>query len=1447
DVQEFVGNAMSVVTAPVDALNLGLARATLAFVQMLPKFPAARLFGDIVFGWPHAHSHPPNLIPPAPPIPLPSVGPVICAGAVSVLINGLPSARTGDLGFGVWCGGFFPIFEVQTGSSHVFIGGARPARMLIDFTRHCMPGQPGFNKLGAAMMLFSAGMGALGVASSLIDKGHAEQAAEEAPTAEEAMAASAQAAAMGLGAAVGAAQTAADLAAAALGMMMGKDPAIPPGIPIGNFITGSPNVLIGGFPMPGWMMVLKGLGKLLKGVTRGVQRCLPKGGRLRNALCAITGHPVDVASGRVFTSQTDFTLPGRVPIEFTRAYDTSAVDYQGPLGPGWIHPYDIHLWEDETQGMVILRNEEARLVGFKPIVVGERSFNPLEKLWLERIDENVYVVRNNDGTRFKFAPASQPSSAAAETHVGDSETNALRLTEIADRNGNRVALSYDQGRLSYIEDSAGGRLNFVYTILNNGAARLAGINRALNANSSRNSRLVNYSYDANGRLINATDRGLVPWRYAYDQNHLLVRETNRNGLSFHFEYEGVGAEARCAHTWGDGGIYERRLTYDYQARTTVVENSLGHRTMYGFNELDLPVTIINALGGAKHYTYGMNGELLSEIDEIGRMTSYGYDGNGDCVSVTNPDRTTRRYEYTSDSLPQKLIDEAGVEFTQEYDDHGNLVATIDAMGNRREYRYNRFGDLTQAVDPLGGVMKFEWNGRGQIVGLTTPLGATTRYVYDERGRLVNISDPLGATTRYAYDSIDRLTQVERPDGTKHRYEYDPEGNLTSFRDGNGSETRFRYVGYNRLAERMDALGHKRRFVFNTESDLVEVRNERDEAYRISYDAIGRVTAEIGFDNLKSGYDYDPANQLIARVDPAGRVTRFIRDLRGRVVERRRPDASTISFSYDNADRLIQATAPGSELVFMYDALGRVTQESQNGKLIEHEYDAIGRRVKRWAPSGQMVEFTYDADSRLTRVKTPHGSVDYDHDQAGRVTRRRLPGGVEESFSYDRCGRTIEQSLNKPGHPLFRRGYKYDAEGNLIELNDSKNGVSRFAYDPVERLREVLQPEKGPEQFVYDSTGNLLRRGAREFQYGAPDRLTQTGAVTLIYDEVGNLVEKRRAGASIHYSYDPDNRLIAVESEEGGRIEFTYDAFGRRLAKTAKDGETGFLWDGDVMLMEQRSGKFNEYVFESDSYQPLCRFDEKGMQTYHNDHIGTPHAMADDKGNIIWSASYDAYGDISALHIGKSDNQVRFQGQYADQETGLHYNFFRYYDPELGRYINQDPARLDGGLNLYEYALNPLNWIDPLGLSGRGDQSEFARTAEEAVSRHTGVPLNPQGAGEQTIKGSGPGGKRVPDLKVRGQQGSVRLRGSIVEVKASGIEGGKFGDLSSRSRAQIMDAVKYARALRARAGLVTDPRVRELLSKAHVEVFTDLEAPTRGKFADLVEEGLIKFKPIPRDC
>jgi len=909
------------------------------------------------------------------------------------------------------------------------------------------------------------------------------------------------------------------------------------------------------------------------------------------------------------------------------------------------------------------------------------------------------VVRGTDGVRYKFASIKGQDSVTegVDDSDGKSESKAFRLSEIEDRNGNRIGLFYEGGRLSWLEDTAGTRVNFSYITLDNGATRLAGVSLALDENSARTARLVNFTYDSEGRLTNATDRGLIPWRYAYDHD-LLISETNRNGLSFHFEYKGEGKEARCVHTWGDGGIYERWLDYDRESRMTVVEDSLGRKARYFFNELYLPVRIVDPLGGEKQFDYGSNGELLSEIDQIGRETKHLYNAQFDLITTINPDGTIRRFNYAGDSLQAGLTDEAGAEFRREFDERDNIIATIDPLGNRCEYSYNQFGDLEKAVDPLGGVTRFKWNERGQLIECVTPLGATTRYSHDDRGRLAQISDPLGNATRYAYDALDRLVWMERPDGTRNYYEYDPEGNLTSFLDGNSANARFRYVDYNSLGERIDALGYTHRFIYDTEANLIEVRNERGEAYRFTYDALDRVTREIGFDNRRMEYDYDPASQLIAQTDPAGRVTRFICDMRGRVIERQRPDGSAFIFSYDNVDRLIEAEAPGSQLEFKYDALGQVIWESQNGHVIESEYDALGRRIRRRSPLGQTVEFAYDADSRLSRLQTPCGSMEFEYDKAGQIAKRRTPGGLEESFFYDQCGRIIEQSLRKPSHTLFLRGYKYDSEGNLIELADSRKGTSRFAYDPIERLREMTQPERNIERFVYDRTGNLMRRGEREFRYEQPDRLTRTDDATLVYDEIGNLIEKRRGGSVIRYSYDTDNRLIAVESKEGGRIEFAYDAFGRRIAKETKDGKVGFLWDGDLLLSEERDKGSNEYIFDPESFAPLCRFDGSGFESYHNDHLGTPHELTNEKGVVVWAANYDAYGQIRQSHSTGVENLIRFQGQYEDNETNLYYNFYRYFDPESGTYITQDPIGLMGGLNPYLYTRNPINRIDPLGLA-----------------------------------------------------------------------------------------------------------------------------------------------------
>jgi uncharacterized Zn-binding protein involved in type VI secretion len=229
-------------------VETGVAVTTNAIAALLPAFPAAQL-GSLYVGAPHAHAHPPSLIPPAPPVPLPSMGAITLGTCIRVLVGGMPAARVGDLGMAPTCGGLAPFFTVFLGSSKVFIGGSRAAR-LTDMCTVCSPGKP------------RTPMGALAIMLSVYDLEQGLEGAAE-TAASDAVGAAAMASAQALAAAMTAAQTAADAVAAALSAMMGSDPAIPPKLP-GFVMMGAPTVLIAGLPVPATDAIAKWLKNKLK-------------------------------------------------------------------------------------------------------------------------------------------------------------------------------------------------------------------------------------------------------------------------------------------------------------------------------------------------------------------------------------------------------------------------------------------------------------------------------------------------------------------------------------------------------------------------------------------------------------------------------------------------------------------------------------------------------------------------------------------------------------------------------------------------------------------------------------------------------------------------------------------------------------------------------------------------------------------------------------------------------------------------------------------------------------------------------------------------------------------------------------------------------------------------------------------------------------------------------
>ena len=279
DIGEGVGRVVGAPMVAVDALNTGFAQATSAIAQVFPSMPAATL-GSLTVGGPHAHTlHPPSGPLPIPPTPIPPVGVITAGVSVQVLINGQPAARCGDIIVNPTCCGLPPFGEVKTGSSNVFIGGARAARLL-DITMHCTPVPAGATARAAAGAA-RTGMGAAAKAMMAVQvAGMAAQGLQAAGDAVEAVEAdnASMSAALGQSSAMMTAQLAADAVAMAMAMAMGKDLCVPPGTPGAVVVPGSANVLIGGFPMPSWMDIARGL---MRAVRRLRARRQARGGRGR--------------------------------------------------------------------------------------------------------------------------------------------------------------------------------------------------------------------------------------------------------------------------------------------------------------------------------------------------------------------------------------------------------------------------------------------------------------------------------------------------------------------------------------------------------------------------------------------------------------------------------------------------------------------------------------------------------------------------------------------------------------------------------------------------------------------------------------------------------------------------------------------------------------------------------------------------------------------------------------------------------------------------------------------------------------------------------------------------------------------------------------------------------------------------------------------------------------
>ncbi|MDN2716997.1 PAAR-like domain-containing protein [Janthinobacterium sp. SUN120] len=843
---------------------------------------------------------------------------------------------------------------------------------------------------------------------------------------------------------------------------------------------------------------------------------------------------------------------------------------------------------------------------------------------------------------------------------------------------------------------------------------------------TENGGVLEYTFDANWlvtevrRVIDGKAASLG--RREWDRDGMLLADIDANGAAMRYAYDAAGNLTRSTDAKG----HSSSIAYDAGNQPIAFTDALGNTTLREYDAAGRPVSITDALGHVTRYRYDQRGQLVELIDARGGSKHFQYNRQGWLTAYTDCSGHTSEYRY--DAL-------------------GRLEAARDALGHTTRYAYDALGRLIRLTAPDQTREQYAYDGDGNLLLHVDAADQQTRYRYNGQGLPVERTDAIGQTLQYRYDGALQLTELINAKGESYRLAYHTEGWLTSETGFDGKRTEYSYDQAGNLTA--TECGSKRTQLLRDALGLLQVKTTADGVVRYAYDALGRLTA-VSAPQAEQRFVHDALGQLIEE-----RSACFLQDLpaTARLPNAPRvPDASFVmTHAYDELGNRIQTVLPnGRRIDTLRYGSGHWHGVLWQGKaVVDVERDKLHREKQRQlGSSGLLATRQYDPQSRLTQLTLARGA-----DAPAPVRERR--------FDYDAQGNltTIFQTGSTAAGPLGKLSYAYDPVGQLLSAVQA-GLAEHFAFDPAGNLVDtapatgnVLQ-RYGDTEYDYDEQGNATGK-----RFHPPGRESTWSDLALEYDAENRLSHttrtERQSRHHARYFYDAFSRRIAKRVEEAhwsNRQDITKDQPARTSAAT-----TFFVWDGDTLAQELGHDETVTYLYEPDSFVPLARISSptcrqasavylpriaqwdlpatrhdvelqaaiaqeqadieahhvsawQGIQAaagdaaacdrithYHCDHLGTPRELTDAQGNVVWSGRYKAWGRLLYVE-GEIEQPLRFQGQYEDQETGLFYNRYRYYDAGIARYLTQDPIGLLGGLNGYTYVQSPTQWIDPLGLS-----------------------------------------------------------------------------------------------------------------------------------------------------
>ncbi len=696
-------------------------------------------------------------------------------------------------------------------------------------------------------------------------------------------------------------------------------------------------------------------------------------------------------------------------------------------------------------------------------------------------------------------------------------------------------------------------------------------------------------------------------------------------------------------------------------------------------------------------------------------TSYTYDDDGNVISVKDLQGKTTSYEYNTNGDIAEILQDNKAKMTYTYDDYHNVKTATSEEGITYEFTYDGYGNNT-------------------TVSITSEDGSkiTTSATYSADGnRLVSSTDELGNVTKYSYNANTNVLEwVQYPndvDGTESDDVWD-------------TRTHYYYDSMYRLswaeADTLDSSYFCVDYYYNSDGTLSEI-DTLSTWYEFDYGAFdlrtsvtigNRALAEYTYTNDRNRYlntlDYGNGDSIQYEYDKIGRVTKQTYE-----------DGETVSYQYDNNGALATVTdsETGIKTTYYYDFTDRMMKYVESGTNYSHsvgyEYDQLNNLTKivdTLNGNTRETSYQYDEDNRIISVQTGDSSTNYTYDTLGRVNQEQTKDGddvvLTDSYTFSPNGSNT--STQVATHTIDAAGfdatytYTYDDNGNILSVSDGTYTTS-YVYDSQNQLlRENNQKANKTWTWSYDYGGNILRK--YEYSYttgelGTPtdtvnytygdnnwrDLLTGYDGRAITYDGVGNMLTDGCNTYTWKYG-----RQLASLSDGTTTWSYTYNADGLRTARTNGTTTYGYVYSGSS-LAQMTAGTDTLYFAYCANGTPMSLTLNGTVYYYVTNLQGDVIALLNDTGEHVVTYIYDAWGKLlstdgtMATTLGTL-NPLRYRGYVYDQETGLYYLQSRYYDPEIGRFINADAQISDVGgdllgYNQFAYCFNnPVNLDDATG-------------------------------------------------------------------------------------------------------------------------------------------------------